>query len=105
MKKFVLLFKGGEPQHAEIEKHMEEWAEWIQALGEAFLEGYPFAPSGKVITGKQKLISDFPQTETAVAGYAVIETVSLEGAIEIAQYAPNLHTGGSVEIRPILEMP
>ena len=54
---------------------------------------------GKVVT------TDGPYVETkeALDGYCVFEADDLDAAIELAAKIPAIHTGGAIEIRPIVE--
>lgn len=54
---------------------------------------------GKVVT------TDGPYVETkeALDGYCILEADDLDAAIELAGKIPAIHSGGAVEIRPIME--
>jgi len=57
------------------------------------------AHDGKVVT------TDGPYVETkeALDGYRVLEADDLDAAIELASKIPAIHSGGAIEIRPIVE--
>jgi hypothetical protein len=65
--------------------------------------GRPLEGSGKVITGKQKLIKDGPYAEAKdiVGGYMLIEAEDLTQATDLATNCPILDVEGSVEVRPV----
>jgi hypothetical protein len=55
----------------------------------------------------ETLVADgpFADTKEAFGGYYVLDTVDLDGAIEIAARIPAARLGGVVEIRPLVEYP
>jgi hypothetical protein len=57
------------------------------------------AQDGQVVT------TDGPYVETkeALDGYCMLEADDLDAAIELASKIPAIHSGGAIEIRPILE--
>jgi hypothetical protein len=57
------------------------------------------AQDGKIVT------TDGPYIETkeALDGYCVLEADDLDAAIELAAKIPAIHSGGAIEIRPIVE--
>ena len=69
---------------------------------------HPSSKGARVkFSGKSRTVVDGPFTETKelVAGFALIQTKSLEEAIEWVKRSPNPHAGDSeVEIRQIFEM-
>ena len=64
---------------------------------------HPLEGTGKVVTGKQKIVNDgpFAEAKDVVGGYIVIEARDLLHAVEISKGCPILEVGGSVEVRPI----
>jgi hypothetical protein len=65
--------------------------------------GHPLEATGKVVSGKQKIVNDGPYAEAkdVVGGYIVVEANDLAQAAELSKGCPILEAGGSVEIRPI----
>jgi hypothetical protein len=116
MSKFVYLFRIGEAAQREAmgtperaQQSMQRWLAWIRELetqGHLKDRGQPLDRAGKVVRGKQKLVTDGPYAEAKdlVAGFIVIETRDLAHAAELAGGCPMLEGGGSVEVRPVLEM-
>jgi len=75
------------------------------------LDGNGLKPSSKgvrlVLDGKTRRVVDGPFTETKelVAGFWIIQTKSLEEAVEWMKRCPNPHNdGGELEIRPLYEL-
>jgi hypothetical protein len=115
MSDFVLLFRStplaqeqamGTPERAQ--QSMQSWLAWIrdlEAKGHLKDPGQPLARQGKVITGKDRLVTDGPFTEVkdVVLGFIVIRARDLEEATAVSKACPILE-GGSVEVRPIMAM-
>jgi hypothetical protein len=112
MSEFVYLFRAteaarhdamGTPEQAQ--KSLAAWLSWIRELeakGHLKNPGQPLDPAGKVVRGKNKLVSDGPYVEAKdlILGFIVIEARDLAEAAELAKGCPMLDGGGSVEIRP-----
>jgi hypothetical protein len=58
------------------------------------------------INGGDTLATDGPFAETKehLGGYYLVEADSIDGAVAIAATIPSARMGGSVEVRPIVEM-
>jgi len=111
MSEFVFLYRGGEraTSPAEGEKVMQKWVAWMTELGQNGHmkdRGQPLEETGKVVRGKQKVVTDGPYTESKdlVGGYTLIEAKDLAQAAELSKGCPIFETGGLVEIRPVMEM-
>jgi len=116
MSEFVYLFRIGEaaqrdamgtPERAQ--KSMQRWMEWIgelEAGGHLKDRGQPLDRAGKVVRGKQKMVTDGPYVEAKdlVAGFIVVEARDLQQAVDLAGGCPMLEGGGSVEVRPVLAL-
>ena len=59
-----------------------------------------------VVKGSQKVVTDGPYAEAkdVVGGYSLIEAKDLAQAVEISKGCPILEVGGSVEVRPVMQM-
>jgi hypothetical protein len=111
MSEFVFLYRGGErsdsPQQAE--QQMQRWVAWMKELGEkGHLKdrGQPLETTGKVVRGKQKVVTDGPYAESKdlVGGYTLVEAKDLSHAAELSKGCPIFESGGLVEVRPVMEM-
>jgi hypothetical protein len=116
MSEFVYLFRigaaeqreaMGTPEHAQ--QSMKVWLAWMRELetkGHLKNPGQPLEPVGKVVRGKQKVVTDGPYVEVKdlVAGFMVIEARDVAQAAELSTGCPILDGGGSVEIRPVMQM-
>ena len=111
MSEFVYLYRGGErPTSPEAgEREMQKWAAWLQQLGQQGHikdRGQPLDREGKVVKGKQKVVTDGPYAETkdVVGGYTLVEAKDLAQAAELAKGCPIFDNGGLVEVRPVMQM-
>jgi hypothetical protein len=111
MSPFVFLYRGGMPagtSPAEMQQQMQRWMTWLKELGEkGFVKdpGQPLERVGKVVSGKQKAVTDGPFAEKdLVSGYTLVEANDLSQATELSLGCPIFHYGGSVEVRPVAKM-
>jgi hypothetical protein len=71
----------------------EAWSAWFEVLGEAVLDrGNPTFTSDSV---------GISRPETHLGGYSIIQTASLDRAIEFAEVCPIVGVGGGVEVGEI----
>jgi hypothetical protein len=113
MSEFVYLFRAdeagrrgalGTPERAQ--RSLQAWMAWIgdlEAKGHLKDRGQPIEPSGKVVRGKQKAVTDGPYVEAKemVLGFIIVEARDLAEAVELSKGCPMLEGAGSVEIRPV----
>ena len=89
-----------------MQKVRQKWVAWFKELGEkGHLKdpGHPLELTGKVVSGKQKIVHDGPYAEAkdVVGGYILIEAKDIGHAVELSKGSPILEVGGSVEVRPV----
>lgn len=109
---FLYLFRGGErpnnlsPQ--QVQQRMQKWTTWIEGLSKAgkYKSGNPLEAGAKVVSGKNKLITDgpFAEAKEVVGGYVLVTAKDLGDATDLAKGCPIFDEGGTVEVRPIMEM-
>ena len=111
MADFIYLFRGAEPPQGspeQMQREMQKWRVWIDELGKKgqYKAGEPLDRTGKVVSGKQKVITDGPYTEAKdlVGGYLLVAAESLADAAELAKGCPIFENGGLVEVRPVMKM-
>jgi hypothetical protein len=115
MEKFMLIFHGGSDVAPEMrapeamQAHMQKWFAWVEQLRKEnrYLGGEPLEPTGKFISGKNKIVTDGPFAEgkELVGGYFIIEAKDLQEAIKIsAEGYPDFIYDGKVEVRPVQKM-
>jgi hypothetical protein len=111
MSEYVFLYRGAErptsPQ--EMQQIMQKWMTWMQDLtrkGHIKDKGQPLEPTGKVVRGSQKTVTDgpFAETKDLVGGYTLIEAKDLDEAAELSKGCPIFERNGFVEVRPVMKM-
>ena len=106
---YMLLFRGNDwitslsPE--EKQKVTDQWMTWFRRLtdeGKA-VAGNPLEREGKVVSGKNRVVSDGPFVESkeAIGGYFLLDVASMDEAVAIAQECPGLPYGALVEVRPV----
>ena len=112
MSEFTYLYRGGRDTSASPEqrqKQLQKWAAWFKELGaNGHLKelGHPLESAGMVVKGNQKIVTDGPYAEAKdlVGGFSLIEASDLAHAVEISKGCPILEVGGSVEVRPVMQL-
>lgn len=86
----------------------EYWAfrEDPRCLGGAHLQPVETATTVRHSAG-ETLITDGPYADTkeVLGGYYVFEASNLDEVLEVAERIPAVRLGGSVEVRPLVEVP
>ncbi|MGH7577490.1 MAG: YciI family protein [Longimicrobiales bacterium] len=113
MSEFVYLFRATADEHdaamgtpEQAQQSMESMLAWIRGLEESGHmkdPGQPLEPTGKVIRGADKVVTDGPYVEAKdlVLGFIVIEARDLAQAVELAGDCPMVQGGAAVEVRPV----
>jgi hypothetical protein len=116
MSEFVYLFRIGEAEQREAmgtperaQQSMQRWLIWmneLEATGHLKNRGQPLDRAGKVVRGRQKTITDgpFAEAKDLVAGFIVVTARDMAQAVELSAGCPMLEGGGSVEVRPVLDL-
>jgi len=111
MSEFTYLFRGRDISASpeEMQKSMEKWVVWFKDLGaKGHIKdpGHPLEHAGKVVSGRQKVVTDgpFAEAKDVVGGYIIVEAKDLGHAAELAKDCPILQVGGSVEVRPVQKL-
>lgn len=97
----------GTPERAQ--QSMQRWMVWmreLEAQGHLRDRGQPLERTGKVVSGKQRTITDGPYAEAKdlVGGFTIVDARDLSQAAELAGGCPILEGGGSVEVRPVMPL-
>ena len=104
MARYIITYLGGDhPSDPEAGKeHFAKYQAWLASLGAAAVSPMnPFKntstvnPDGSVSAG----------SSTAMSGYTIIESDSMDAALEIAGACPFLDIGGSLEVSELMQMP
>lgn len=117
MKDFMLVFRNSvQSQEAfanqspeQLQAEMALWQSWMGNIAQQnkLIDGQPLFPSGKVIHGTAKKLTDGPYVESKeiVGGYLLIKAKDYNDAIEISKSCPQLNSDdGTVEIREVMKM-
>jgi hypothetical protein len=112
MSEFVFLYRGGERPTGsaeQMQRQMQKWMGWMKELtdkGHIKDPGHPLERTGKLVTGKQKTVTDgpFAEAKDVVGGYTLVQARDLGQAVELTAGCPILEVGGFVEVRPVMQM-
>jgi len=113
MSQFLFLYRGGgrngNPSPEQVQQVMQKWMTWLKDLGEKGHlkdQGQPLEPSGKLVRGKAKTVTDgpFAESKDLIGGYTLIEARDINEAAELSKGCPILEEDGAVEVRPIMVM-
>jgi hypothetical protein len=111
MNDYILLFRGRDRSLSpeQMQRTMEKWLGWFEALrrsGHLKDGGHPLEDARKLVTGKQRVVTDGPFVEAKdlVNGYIIVAANDLQHAIELAKDCPTLDREGSVAVRPIAKL-
>jgi hypothetical protein len=101
--------KMSEQEKGAIFKQYGEFTEGIRESG-AFQAGDPLQPTTTATTVRSKngktVTTDgpFAETKEQLGGYYIVEAKNLDEVLSIAARIPSVRVGGSIEVRPIMEM-
>jgi hypothetical protein len=104
MPQYVIVYLGGNQPSTpeEGKRHFSKYMDWIASLGDSAVspanplkDTRTVSPDGAVSNGGT----------TAMSGYTIIESDSMEAALSIAKACPFLDIGGSLEVSELVEMP
>jgi hypothetical protein len=106
---YMLLFRGTELRKSlspeELQKVSEDWMAWFKRLTEQgkALAGNPLEREGKIVSGKDRIVSDgpFAESKEAIGGYFLLDVATMDEAVDIARECPGLPYGIRVEVRPV----
>lgn len=111
----MLLFQGAmpteQPSPQQMEETMGKWFAWINKLAQAgkYDSGEALLPTGKVLKGSHKNITDGPFTEgkEIIGGYFIVNANDYDEAVSLCEDYPDYATGGTVIVRQIqkIDMP
>ena len=108
----MLLFRGNDwlknLSSEEKQKVTDQWMTWFRRLTEEgkAIAGNPLEREGKIVSGKNRVVSDgpFAESKEAIGGYFYLTVADENEAIEIAKQCPGLEYGAVVEVRPVADI-
>ena len=105
----MLLFRGNDwtrnlsPE--EKQEVTDQWMAWFNRLtnDRKAIAGNPLEPESKIVSGKNRVVSDgpFAESKEAIGGYFLLNVASFDDAVAIARECPGLPHGVQVEVRPV----
>ena len=106
---YMLLFRGTDLRKGlsaeELQKVTDDWMAWFKRLTEQgkALAGQPLEREGKIVSGKDRIVSDgpFAESKEAIGGYFLLDVATMDEALAIARECPGLPYGIRVEVRPV----
>ena len=103
MNQYIITYLGGDQPSSpeEGQKNYAKYQEWLGSLGDAvikpmvpFKDTHTVNPDGSVTE----------DSSVAMTGYTIVQTESIEQAIEYAKSCPFLDINGSLEVAEIVQM-
>jgi hypothetical protein len=106
---YMLIFRGTDWHKGLSPEQMQQiadnWMAWFNRLKDqgTAVAGDPLEPEGKIVSGKNRVVSDGPFTESkeAIGGYFLLKVGTMDEAVAIARECPGLPYGIRVEVRPV----
>src|SRR5437660_5489554 len=106
---YMLLFRGNDwikplsPE--EKQKVTDQWMAWFRRLtdqGKA-VAGNPLEREGKIVSGKNRVVSDgpFAESKEAIGGYFLLHVTTMDEALAITKQCPALPYGIRVDVWPV----
>jgi len=98
---YMLLFRGNDLRKGlspeELQKVTDNWMAWFKRLTEEgkAVAGNPLEREGKIVSGKDRIVSDgpFAESKEAIGGYFLLDVPTLDEALAIAKECPGLPYG------------
>jgi hypothetical protein len=113
--KYVILLMDTEASRNLSPEEMQAWygeiVSWYEkgggGTGKLVEGGYQLQPTSTAKTVRASGVTDGPfmETKEAVGGFSVLDTDTIEEAVEVSKTWPGVDRGWmTVEVRPIIEM-
>ena len=111
--RYAILIYGTESAEPPPDGEMQKWGAYTAGLAAkgAMLGGEALQPSMTATTlrfnGEKLVTTDgpFAETKETLGGFYLVEAKDVDEAIDLARGIPSLPRGGSIELRPIMELP
>jgi hypothetical protein len=111
MKEFMYIFRGGERigSPEAMQQHMQKWMKWMGELAQkgSFVAGQPLEMEGVTLSGSARVKTDGPFAEgkELVGGYLIVKAKDIADAVELSKECPIFEHEGTVEVRPVQQIP
>ena len=103
MPQFIFVYLGGQVPSSpeEGQKHLQQYQQWLDSLGEAVVSpAIPFKDTHVV----QKDGTVSPGSASAMSGLSIIRMDSMQEALAAARSCPFLEIDGTLEVSELIEM-
>lgn len=105
----MLIFRGTDWYQGlspeQMQQVFDQWMTWFNRLKDEgiALAGNPLEPAGKIVSGRNRVVSDgpFAESKETIGGYFLLNVRTLDEAVAIAKDCPGLPYGIRVEVRPV----
>lgn len=105
----MLIFRGTDWYQGlspeQMQQVFDQWMTWFNRLKDEgiALAGNPLEPVGKIVAGRNRVVSDgpFAESKESIGGYFLLNVATLDEAVAIAKDCPGLPHGIRVEVRPV----
>lgn len=104
MPTYFISYIGGDmpPTPEEGHRHMEQFGEWINLLGDSIIS--PANPLKNTTTiNADGSVTD--NSASTMSGFTIIEAASMEAALDLAKQCPHLELDGKLEVSELVQMP
>lgn len=108
MQEFIFLFLGGNASESMPEEkrdeHQEAWDKWMDMLEDegVLIDGLPIEDEVVTVEGGQVKRETPENMDSEVTGYLILETESMDKAIELSKTCPIFDYNGRVQIRQLM---
>lgn len=96
------------PSNEIIQKNIQNWQRYMGNLiqNKILIKGYRPSNAGTTISGKEKLTKDefYVANNELLSSLMIIQAKDMDAAKKIAGDCPVFELGGSIEIRPLMEL-
>jgi len=103
MPQYIFVYLGGEfpTTSEESQKHLERYQQWLNALGDRVVSAaIPFKDTHTV----QADGTATPGSMSGMSGLSIIQSVSMDEALEAAKSCPFLEIKGVLEVSEMVEI-
>jgi hypothetical protein len=98
MPTFVLMYRAPQGYQADTPAGMAKWNAWFQSIGPGLVDiGQP--------VGESATVGNCGDGSRPLAGYSLIRSDDLDGAVAVAKGCPFVDLGGGVEVGVLLDLP
>ena len=106
MKHYLILLKGKKEldySPEELQKRLEEYREWVSAIGDHYVTDNRLEREGAHILDKDEITTDGPflEAKEIIAGFIILKAKDINEAIEISNASPLL-SYFEIFVRPMI---